>query len=460
MKTTFIYISCLFLLLVQGCKLTDVTDLKPENKVDGSTVVTDIPSAEKLLAGAYYSLRAEAMGTKIPIYANLMGVNVVSTYASDAAYMNNNVSASDQTINNYVYGGPYQLIQTANFVIQKTKLLQVNDPRKEEIIAEGRFLRALGHFYILRSFSQFWDLNSPLGIEIKNQPSAAIAARATVKASYDFILSDLDEAMLRCPDYKTGVAKGYATKLSAKALKSRVLLYKRDYAGAASLAKEVMDGTAQLTDDFVTLFKEEKYNSDEAILATITFANNGGNDETGKGYYWRYGTTLSNRYIALLASDLRKKIIVKNNKDAADPLKWHGNGKFTSGVDGSFNDTEYYFRLAEAYLIYAEAEVRKPGGSLTDALDVLNALRYKRGVPEATAATKAQLLILIRTEKELELGAESGEDWFDVVRYIKNGDVQASSVKVSLTDENKLILPIPQVTVSASRKLVEQNPGY
>lgn len=447
---------------LQSCKLTDVTDLKPENKLDESTVVVDIPSAEKLLAGAYYSLRDEPMANQTPFFVGMMGLNVTETRVSSAVYLNNNVPPNNANLNSNLYGGPYQLIQTANFVILKTGALTVTDPRKAQIIAEAKFLRALGHFYILRLFGQFWDVASPYGIEIKDIPNSPIAARAGVKASYEFILADLDAAISDCPEYKTGVMKGYATKLAAKALKARVLLYEKKYAEAAILAKEVMSGPSVLSADFVNLFTKEKYNADEVLLASITFANNNSvYYENGKSYYWTSGGyKLTSRYTELLRQDARKSIIVRTSTDPVDLLKWRGNGKFSTGVEGSRNDTEYYLRLAEVYLIYAEAETRRAGGNLEDALKVLNTLHTKRGNPEVTAYGQKDLLDLIRKEKELELGGESGEDWYDIVRYIKNGDLQAAAVKQSLTDENKLILPIPQVSVDASNYLIKQNPGY
>ncbi|WP_316822589.1 RagB/SusD family nutrient uptake outer membrane protein [Pedobacter gandavensis] len=462
MKKTYIYFSCLLMVMVQACKLTDVTDLKPEHKLDESTVVTDIPSADKLLAGTYYSLRDEPLAFYLPAYAGLMGVNLTSTSAGLAPYINNDVMPNNSTLNSSLYAGPYAMIQTANFVIEKTTALKVTDPRKFGIVAEARFLRALAHFYTLRLFGQFWDINSKFGIEIKDKPNLPISARADVKTSYEFILADLDEAIKNCPDYATGTIKGYATKLAAKAIKSKVLLYKKDYTAAALLAREVMNGPATLSSNFVNMFQIDKYHSDEVILAAITFANNNNiYYENGKTYYYTLGGyILSDRYTTLLANDARKAIIVKTTRDPADPAKWHGNGKFSKGVDGSRNDTEYYFRLAEAYLIYAEAETRRGGGNLADALAAVNALRTKRGVGTVSAAGKAELLGLIRTEKELELGAESGEDWFDIVRYITNKDVQAQAIKASLKDENKLILPIPQVSVDASAGVILQNPGY
>lgn len=465
MKKTILYAinACLFVMAMQACKLTDVTDIKPINKLDANTVVTDIPSAEKLLAGAYYTLRMDGMAAAIPLNTSLMGLNVDSPDPGSAQFITNTVQTNNNVLNQSIYAPPYQLIQTANWVIEKVGALNVTVPRKAEIIAEAKFLRALGHFYVLRLFGQFWDINSVYGIEIKEKAISPIVARATVLTSYNLILADLDEAIKGCPDYKVGstIKKGYATKLAAKAIKARVLLYKKDYKEAALLAKEVMSGPAILTSNFLNMFIAEKYNSNEVILASITFDRNPANyAESPKLLYWDgYNTAaLSARYIAFLGNDKRNSIVTPPDPNYPDePVI---NGKFSVGVDNGGNDTEYYFRLAEAYLIYAEAEARRDGGNLTDALDALNALRLKRGMTGVSASNKAQLLALIRIEKELELGAESGEDWFDIVRYIKNGDVQAASIKQSLVDESKLILPIPQITVDASNKVIAQNPGY
>lgn len=465
MKKIFSYITsaCLLVVTIQACKLTDVTDLKPQYKLDENTVVTDIPSAENLLAGAYYVLRMDGMAASIPYHTSLMGLNVSTADPAASVFVNNTVPTDNRELNEVIYGSPYEMIQTANWVIEKTGKLTTTVARKAEIIAEAKFLRALGHFYILRLFGQFWDSNSLYGIEIRSQSILPIAERATVKASYDFILADLDEAIKFCPQYVTGatVKKGYATKLAAKALKSRVLLYKKDYSEAALLAKDVMAGPAVLSNDFLNMFIRDKYYSNEVILASITFYKN--TTPYGDSYKLTFWNTynagsLSPRYIDLLANDARKTIVTPPDPDYPDePVL---NGKFSVGVDDGWNDTEYYFRLAEAYLIYAEAEVRRVGGSLSDAQNAVNALRIKRGVLPVSASDKTELLALIRREKELELGAESGEDWFDIVRYIKNKDVEAGTVKLSLRDENKLILPVPQVSIDAAGGLLKQNPGY
>ena len=81
-------------------------------------------------------------------------------------------------------------------------------------------------------------------------------------------------------------------------------------------------------------------------------------------------------------------------------------------------------------------------------------------MPNTSATTKAALLEAIRIEKILELGAESGEEWFDLVRYAVEGNLSIQAFKPGVTNETKYVLPLPKSTVRLSLGIVEQNPGY
>ncbi|MCK0131642.1 RagB/SusD family nutrient uptake outer membrane protein [Flavobacteriaceae bacterium F08102] len=100
---------------------------------------------------------------------------------------------------------------------------------------------------------------------------------------------------------------------------------------------------------------------------------------------------------------------------------------------------------------------RCPGGSMTDALDKLNDIRFRAGVPLKSFVDKATLLEDIRLEKSLELYCETGENWFDLVRYDQLGDIDASFVKPTITSDNKLIFPIPNNALLGNTLLI-QNP--
>ena len=129
----------------------------------------------------------------------------------------------------------------------------------------------------------------------------------------------------------------------------------------------------------------------------------------------------------------------------------------------------YHLRMAEVYLIYAEAEARAQNAVTSDALNALNEIRTRAGATttggdgfETYPATISlpQFLEAVRIEKRMELGVEIGEDWFDMVRYHFVDGFDVSTVKPSATNPDKYILPIDYITIEAGKNVVEQNPNY
>ena len=139
------------------------------------------------------------------------------------------------------------------------------------------------------------------------------------------------------------------------------------------------------------------------------------------------------------------------------------NGVQGSDKAGNFSDADFpIFRLADAYLMYAECVVRGAGGSLVTATDYINALRLR-----ANGATIAQgdlNLNFILDERARELHWE-GHRRTDLIRFGKfsggsylwpwKGNVAAGSPTQSFRD----LFPIPATALSSNNKL-KQNPGY
>ena len=67
------------------------------------------------------------------------------------------------------------------------------------------------------------------------------------------------------------------------------------------------------------------------------------------------------------------------------------------------------------------------------------------------------LLEFTRKNKWIELFAENNEEWFDMVRYYKAGDLNITSIKGTITKDNQLILPLPKEAL-AGNNLLEVNP--
>ena len=155
----FVYRSLLaftiFVLITSCSKLIDVNDVKPVNQLSEDEAITTISQAQSVLYGTYGLVKT---GLEIAAYnpglTSLRGLTMepgLSGGAAEASYQNNEVSPGDFYID-AIYTKFYKVINNANHIIEKTPHLQSTDPRKNEIVGEARFLRALSHFYLLRNY--------------------------------------------------------------------------------------------------------------------------------------------------------------------------------------------------------------------------------------------------------------------------------------------------------------------
>ena len=111
-----------------------------------------------------------------------------------------------------------------------------------------------------------------------------------------------------------------------------------------------------------------------------------------------------------------------------DSATYYRKFKWMLDYDASMND-EYigisYIRLAEMYLIYAEALAET--GDLKGALDQLHVVRSRVGLPRLEDANpslnlttnKANLIDEILRERNCEIGAECGDRLYDMVRRMR-----------------------------------------
>jgi starch-binding outer membrane protein, SusD/RagB family len=168
---------------------------------------------------------------------------------------------------------------------------------------------------------------------------------------------------------------------------------------------------------------------------------------------------------AMIQTTGRTKLIsnVGSSSQGYALLKFR-NIKTTGGMgsNATFPDTDFpLYRLAEAYLIYAEAQLRGGGGSRATALNYVNLLRNRAS---AGAITDAQLTLpFILDERSRELLWE-GTRRQDLIRFGQfssagiwnwKGGVIGGQVTAATRD----LYPIPTNELAANPTL-KQNPGY
>lgn len=251
-----------------SCSLIgSLDDLKIDYVYTDETVISDAASAENALAGIYASWKSfgncafftnQALRAGTIRYANIVGYDEFQI----------NQLTDDNTSLEQFYTGQYFIINGANSFIEALgdgrQITGLSDERKEEMLSEAYFLKALSEHYLLCTFGQFYDQTSEYGIVIPDGPvrESITKARSTVADSYDVILSDLDKAV-NAPEYP---AVGHAGRYAVMLLRAKVLLNAGRYQDAALTAGNLIQAKdADLAGSFLDPFAAP-YESSEILF--------------------------------------------------------------------------------------------------------------------------------------------------------------------------------------------------
>ncbi|MEL6676632.1 MAG: RagB/SusD family nutrient uptake outer membrane protein [Bacteroidota bacterium] len=134
--------------------------------------------------------------------------------------------------------------------------------------------------------------------------------------------------------------------------------------------------------------------------------------------------------------------------DGARPIKYETNPD--SLLNGPSENVQVIFRLAEGYLLRAEAQFRD--GRVGEALTTINTLRNKRGVPALTSLSEEDIL--------REYGYEfwwEGQRRTHLIRFGKF--LEPYQTRPQSSPSERLLFPIP-ISALASNPFLQQNPGY
>jgi hypothetical protein len=364
--------------------------------------------------------------------------------------------------------------------------------------AEARFLRALSYWHGL----DLWA-NIPLvteSFELGSTPPEQSDA-ATI---YAYIVSELNDIRNELPVPGAG-EYGRADQGALSMLLAKVYMNAGAYVGAAdygstlSEVENVIGGPYALTPNYQANFMADNHNSPEIVFAIpqdgdnqklwggLTFLIHAsvGNQMNAADYgidggWW--GLRVLPEFVAQFpggatSPDSRAIFFTDGQTLEVDVINDFANGyaapKFTNitsgGAQGShptFPDTDLpVFRLADAYLMYAEAHLRGGGGTAAQAVTYVNALLERAYGDQSANITVGQLdLDFILGERARELWWE-GHRRTDLIRFglftsgdylwsWKGGQQAGQGVGDFLN-----LYPLPASELLANPNLT-QNPGY
>lgn len=476
-KYLFWFLSATF---VVSCEqLGSIDDIEPENVLTYNSLFVNESSTEAVVNGMYQTWRSEGICEMRNCMFMLAGECERSSF-SDQSFLDNDISTQSSAVQNY-YSKLYLLINHANTIINglpESTPKGLSTERTQQILGEAYFNRAYANMMLLKSFGDFWDINSEYGIVLYETPITENVAktRASVKECYDLISSDLDKAISTARDYEG--ESYYATKIAAKAVKARMYLYQNEYAKAIQTCEDVIETGEQqglvLENGYLDIFFK-KLESSEHIFTVYTDYPL----ETVETAYGQAGVFYdSGAFIETMLCQVAD-VLVGNMGDweSGEPqgldrrfyqtffegeqgYGWGHNLQKYPVIDWADNNSYYFMRLAEIYLIKAEAEARL--GKYDEARQSLKPITDRAGYDAGYVNNIADtdLLKRIFEHKYVELCAENYESWYDMVRYhILDGEDFSrfnEGVRVKL---NHLVLPIPYQAIAGNGAL-KQNPSY
>ncbi|MDB5157282.1 MAG: hypothetical protein JWR50_1989 [Mucilaginibacter sp.] len=462
-------------LLLPACKKI-LTIPEPVNTITSAEVFADSTNSDAALKGIYNDL-INSSTYNVTYGCGSFTVNCGSSadellpYIPDEfstnTYMpigNNSNSTSTFWMPAYAY-----LYRTNDIIGGVAASKGISATGKTRLIAEAKFLRAYFNFYLVNLYG---DIPLVTGINFQTN---ALLSNSPVKVVYAAIIADLIAAQSGLPDdYSAGGGERIrANKWAATALLARVYLYQSDWVDAqVQSASLIANSVFQLESDLNAVFLK---NSSESILQwqinSSLKTTNANITPEGLILIPPDSTYQPNYYLtkgllqAFEPGDRRFTDWVKTYTYTQDGNTYSYPFKYKLGLiagEHAANGpvTEYYmvFRLAEQYLIRAEAEANGAPGGTAAAIADLNIIRNRAGLTNLSATlNQTQVLTAVAQERRIELFSEWGHRWFDLKRTN-----QANAILQKLKPNwasYKLLYPIPQSDIKADPNL-RQNPGY
>ena len=468
-------------------KLVSISD--PVDQVTTNQVFSTNELANVALNGVYYSLIAGAWGTgfgtgNTTLYGGLSADElVVKELATNLRLINTNhiIIALNNSANgggtaptDNIWSSAYEVIYKANAVMEgitASTSLQLTDSARKQFIAEAKCLRAFCYFYLTNFYG---DVPLVLNTNYFDNVGTTRSSQAKV---YQQIIMDLKDAKAILPDnYAAGGGNRVrVSKWMATALLARTYLYMQDYNNAAAEATELINNTNlfNLETDLNNVFL---INSREAIWQLNHIRGAGDPNDTPDGMLFlpMNGTintgavsyAISSQLLNAFESDDQRK---QKWMDSTTNLNYPGLDYFVCKYKiGGYNRTsdppiEYYmvFRLAEQYLIRAEAEANGAGGGIDAAVDDINIIRTRAGLPGIPdGLSQEELLTAVAKEWQIEFFCEWGHRWFNLKRTGQAaGVLSAIPLKQPWWGDYQLLYPIPPSDIQKGRNLT-QNQGY
>ncbi|MFD2909810.1 RagB/SusD family nutrient uptake outer membrane protein [Flavobacterium ardleyense] len=429
----------------------------PQSQLVGPVVFEDVNTATAAVLNCYARLREEGMitGTAFGL-SHIMGnyADELSFYGSNATFQ----SFNDHTIvpsNSFIatlWNSSYSQLYDVNSIIEGLEATNaIPQMEKDKLMGEALFLRAYIHFYLTNCFGEIPYITTT------NYLQNAIVSKNSLAQIKQYIVQDLEDAEALLPSNYPSDERVRANKNVAKAMLARQYLYVDNWEQAELYATDVINSGAYSWElNIPNVFLKEN----PGIIWVLHPGIAGLNTKDARTFVFSAGPPIKPALAldivnAFEPNDSRKTNWTRTIANGSQ--SWNHSYKYKKTLNtGTSQEYTILFRLAEMYLIRAEARAEQSKNS--EALQDLNKVRNRAGLPNSLATTREGIIEAVMQERKVELFTEQGHRWFDLKRTARAAAV-LSPIKPNWQN-TQVVFPIPEAELLRNPNLLPQNGGY
>ncbi|MEO8764062.1 MAG: RagB/SusD family nutrient uptake outer membrane protein [Ginsengibacter sp.] len=415
-------------------------DTNPTDSIDAGSALNTSVDVKLALVGAYKDLGTEDFfGGEIFLEGDLMAYgNEISwsgTYQGLTQINNNTIPVDNGFVTNNWLDG-YKAINDVNNVLSALNVVIAAE--KNQVEGEAKYIRAFSYFELVKKFGKAWNDGDPTsnpGVPLVLTPTHSITEenkvkRNTVAEVYAQVISDLTDAKNKLPQ-DNGF---FANQSAASAVLARVYLQKGDFANAAIEADNAINSTgAQLAPTYAAAFGVTSEEDIFSMQVTPTSGINAFNEFYSESQ--RAEIQITDDHLGLYEAD-------------DDRLNLFNSDDYTLKFEELYGNV-HTIRLAEMYLVRAEANFRKGTSVGDEPVNDINLIRNRVNLASYDAADLTIDKILM--ERRLELSFE-GFALDDLKR------LEGTVGNIPWNDD-RLVFPIPKRERTVNANLTQNN-GY
>ena len=407
---------------------------------------------------------SQAMYLMNDFYIASNTLNAISLESINYNWMENEDRIAENDEDETAYYDSYSSIFYWNLMIRDVQeATECTEGERQELIAQAKVLRAIDYFNLLNYYADPYEESTAtekLSVPLITSPDMGAASeQVTIERMYEFILTDLTEALPYLPE--EGATVLHPTLAAGYAMLARVHLTMENYEDALSYAELALEQNNALY-DWRQYYEDNRTQLDDPDNYSTSYPAIG--LDNVENYIFRYGTNNQKNFgqsgTTNSLTTWRAAQFEEGDARFASKWKWRYMSPDTIYY-GIRNDRFNGGGLTTPEMYYIEAEcIARQGGqdNIDEAMGILNTVRQTRffkDVYQPLSATSVEEAVRLIIRDKANEYAQTPIPFWDARRLNLHAEYATTRTKeyngqtLTLSPDSHLwTMPFPQGAVS------------